>query len=160
MTVDPAVLIPGSQTCSEDAEGNLTYEAVYIVNSDDGRDGPQVVKTASGLPAQFSAYAIGNDSDTSAHCISRNPLRRGDSNTWDVHCTWSTTLGESTQRDQNGEPTNDPEQWVTKWATGNAPRQEEVNDARWHHNSDGSQIQLVDPNGAIQVVQNAQRLNR
>ena len=108
MAVSAAVLIDDSQTCVEDEQGNLTYTATYLVASDTGLDGPQVVKTAAGLPAQFESYSVGNDSDNTCFCVSRVPRRRPGTFHFDVICTWTSDI--DTPRDQNGNPTNNPEQ--------------------------------------------------
>lgn len=53
---------------SRDEIGHRTYEAKWLIVSDDKLDGPAVVYTTPGLPVSGSIWSFGNDLDDSAYC--------------------------------------------------------------------------------------------
>ena len=71
-------------------DGEKTYERQYVVVTDTGADGPNVVANAAGIPILGSVYQSGNDLDPTALCIEVLPTQRGDERTkWDVAVKYS-----------------------------------------------------------------------
>jgi hypothetical protein len=100
----------------EQSEGYARkYTVNFIVDCSDKRDGPQTVLAAEGLPALYSPYAIGNDSDPAALCVKRTPRlqsRTSDSgNIWTVECEFSTATAEN-------QTSEDPTEWLPKISGG------------------------------------------
>ena len=96
---------------TEDEDGKFTVIVPYYVTSDDTQDGPITVMGAAGLPARNSALSAGNDSDSSLLCSGRTPHKVKDKALqWVVLCTF-TAAGNEHKQDQDGNPTDDPEQW-------------------------------------------------
>ncbi len=70
-----------------------TYQRRFVVQTDNMNDGPATVMAASGIPKPFDTYTSGNDSDSSAQCISIQPVPRSqEPMIWDVVCNYSTQV--------------------------------------------------------------------
>lgn len=91
------------------------YTVTYEVQCDDKRDGPHTVLAASGLPALYSPYAVGNDSHSAALCLKRTPRLQsrtsGDGNIWIVECEFSTAAA-------TNQSSEDPTEWLPKISGG------------------------------------------
>lgn len=89
--VGSATIIEESQSGVQNADGTKEFSAVYQVRTDSAADGPNIVLAATGLPALYSTYAAGNDTDTSCYCVSLAPSRvAGSRLVWNVQISWKT----------------------------------------------------------------------
>jgi len=113
MAVDSVtpLLTDAGQWTGEHSEGNARkYTVTYQVICTSKLDGPQVALGASGIPAMYSAYAIGNDSDPEALCVKRAPRlvsRTSAGNIWHVDCEYSTQAS-------TNQANSDPTQWLPR----------------------------------------------
>lgn len=81
-----------------------TFTASYRVQTNDRLDGPLVVVNDPQLPVLYGTYSLGNDSLSSALCISKTPRPDGDDGrSWIVTCRFSTNA-----IPYNSNPLNDP----------------------------------------------------
>ncbi len=72
---------------------STTYQRRFVVQTSDQNDGPAIVMAAAGIPRPFDTYTSGNDSDSTAQCISIRPIPRSqEPMLWDVVCNYSTQL--------------------------------------------------------------------
>ena len=84
---------PINLTSTSDAEGYLEFKATFRVKVDNHLEGPESVRYATGLPTAGSIYAIGNDFNPWAFCLSTDsitPELPDEKNYyWKVEKTWS-----------------------------------------------------------------------
>lgn len=78
-------------------KGERTYTRVYRVVTNDKADGPQIVRTASGVPNFGASYVDGNDADTSCVVTSKTAETLGDDPfIWNVSVNYTIPDGDST----------------------------------------------------------------
>ena len=72
--------------------GSYTARVYYRVIVNSRNDGPQIVCSAAGLPALYSTYAYGNESNAAMLLREYEPMRIGDvaTMTWEVAAVYST----------------------------------------------------------------------
>jgi hypothetical protein len=101
------------------AEFSLTsrkYTVQWLVGVDSYDDGPLVAQSASGLPAAYSTYAIGDETDIYARLREWSSYRLEENSlTWVVEAVWTTPTekggenrgtGQGTHQDSSGDYTN------------------------------------------------------
>lgn len=72
-----------------DKEGYVTYNVDWLVETTDSDDGPQVVSSATGLPAIGDDWVFGNDNDAWAFCEPTMTIRaHSDYEEGDPHTHW------------------------------------------------------------------------
>ena len=104
----------------------------------DVNDGPAVVMQATGLPANNSYYTVGNDVDFQAYITKRDPRRLAkDGLAWGVECEWATRQKEE-NRDEDGDPNEDPTTWRKQLSWGFVSRTVPVEKAFWVSNSNNT----------------------
>ncbi len=85
---------PITWTMTQDDQSHREYKAVWLVETNDSRDGPATVLSAPGLPVVGSPWRIGNDVDLWAWCrfiADVKPVQTGDATIqWYVTLTFST----------------------------------------------------------------------
>jgi hypothetical protein len=106
MTVIACHKIPGRDGYT-DLKGVRTWTQPWRVQTNDPLDGPQVVANHSELPALYSSYSSGNDSDSYALLVKRVPREEGDGSrkSWIVTCEFRT---DAIQRESLSSPLLDP----------------------------------------------------
>lgn len=101
MAVTSATLLSTEQGSweGEQGAGNVrSYRTQWLVVCDDKLDGPSVVLSYGGLPALYSAYVAGNDSDPQALLTKKTPTLKSRSNAgnaWIVSCEYSTAADQN-----------------------------------------------------------------
>lgn len=111
MAVVTCKRIAAGRSGNADDKFNREYKVVYQVIVNSAHDGPAVVGTATGLPARFDSYAVGNDVDLQALCTHLDVTQNGNEwKDWRVTATFRTNVSD----DQNqSNPLNRPvEKWV------------------------------------------------
>ncbi len=89
-----------------DLKGVRTWTQVWRIQTNDPLDGPQVVANHPALPALYSSYSSGNDSDPYALLVKRVPREEGDSRvSWIVSCEFRT---DAIQAESLSSPLLDP----------------------------------------------------
>ncbi|KKK92668.1 hypothetical protein LCGC14_2700630 [marine sediment metagenome] len=95
----------GSETASENLDGDREYEATYIVVASDGSVPLTEVREAAGLPEVNQRYL----NDYTAICTSVDAQRRPKSQTiCDVHCRWETKPLKDQKPDSDKPPWEQP----------------------------------------------------
>lgn len=116
-------------SANQDKDGKISVTVPYYVTSDDLADGPLTVLGASGLPAINSALSAGNESNDFLFCQGRTPSKVTDgSGQWIVNCTFAT---EEEKQGQDGEATDDPEQWQPNVQISSVGFQKPMTDVKW-----------------------------
>lgn len=117
-----AIPLYGGQTGKVSQDGSEEYVIVYQVNVSDPLDGPFVVCRAPRLPFTGMHYQIGNDAHPLAFWQDSTPTRSAESRlVWYVSARFSTATPENDDsgRDEDGNPTDDPEQ--RRWDISDEP---------------------------------------
>ena len=130
-------------TLTETANGEQTITITYAVKVTSNLDGPVVAATAAGLPARHSTYAVGNDTLTTVYCTERRWRKETmEGNVWLCDCTFSTITG---NRDENGTPTDNPEDWRTQYEILSSQRQRDVTRAAYQQFENGDTFFPIRP---------------
>lgn len=89
-------------------DGHREYRITYKVQTDSKSDGAAAVRTAFGIPNLGDAYNPGNDSDSQAVVISKEPNQvPGCPFEWEVEVVYSTDVGEKEPK-QYSTPLDEP----------------------------------------------------
>lgn len=109
------VLIPGYRNprLTRNPEGHRTYKVVFLVASNDKKDGPVTILSTAGLPAIGSTWAYGNDVDPYAYAtpeVNVKPtLTNEQSCQWEVEYTFTTRPIERCQTGSIEDPLLEPD---------------------------------------------------
>lgn len=91
----------------DDSTGVERRTVVYQVLVDSADDGPEIVLTASGLPAVNDQYLVANDSNSALILKNRSASRGQGRLQWFVTCNYDNSKDDQNKDDQ-GNPTTDP----------------------------------------------------
>ncbi len=107
--------ISGGGTASSKA--TTTYTRRFVVQTSDVNDGPQIVKSATGVPKPYSSYSSGNDIDHTAQVLSIDAKPRNNAPTvWDVVVQYSTDAPQPPDSGGGKDPVNKPTDRPTKYS--------------------------------------------
>lgn len=81
---------------SIDKDGVREFELVYLVHTDDKKDGPATVRVAAGIPSIGDTYSAGNESDVYAVCIEKSVEQTESPYDWRVRIRYTTDPGATT----------------------------------------------------------------
>jgi hypothetical protein len=115
-----------------DNTGSQRYTAHYQVRVSSPSDGPATVtQYARGNGVGYGeVFSYGNETDAGAFCDGVNVSRKPGSNEWwDVVATYGPPKSGQQHEDDDGQPSNDPDQWRWSVDTGYVGWQEPVYDA-------------------------------
>ena len=100
-------------TSTTDKAGKRSYTAYYIVEVDDGRDGPvTVINYLASQGIEWGMpFVYGNDSDATSFCNGISPVRRDQSIlVWDVVVSYGPP-DEQKEQTPGGDPSEEPNDW-------------------------------------------------
>jgi len=100
-------------TSTTEKSGKRRYTAYYIVEVNDGRDGPvTVINYLANQGIEWGRpFVYGNDSDATAFCDGISPVRReGSILVWDVTVSYGPP-DEQKEQTPAGDPTDEPNDW-------------------------------------------------
>ena len=111
------------------SDGKRTYTAQYLAKMDDAADGPAaVLDFLETRNISFDVpYSYNGDTDVTAFCQGITPRRKpGSVEWWDVTVQYGPKPEDDSQQDEDGNPSDDPDEWRWQHTMGYSTWQEAV----------------------------------